>query len=172
MKLPPDVQFDEKVRLFIWRPHGLIDESAVNKIITILGEMEAGSAEPFNRFSDTSAAEAVDLNFKYIFHISFSAPYLSRSANKKCYFSDDRDTPALQQAARDLDPGLTDQSPHFSRTRRRRGLAESPNRFAAGSRRFKKGRDVGTKSYFPVPAGKSRSTQYRYLNRIVIVPRT
>jgi len=70
MKLPPDVQFDEKVRLFIWRPHGLIDESAVNRIITILGEMEAGSAEPFNRFSDTSAAEAVDLNFKYIFHIS------------------------------------------------------------------------------------------------------
>jgi hypothetical protein len=41
MKLPPDVQFDEKVRLFIWRPHGLIDESAVNRIITILGEMEA-----------------------------------------------------------------------------------------------------------------------------------
>ena len=70
MKLPPDVQFDEKVRLFIWRPHGLIDESAVNRIITILGEMEAGSAEPFNRFSDTSAAEAVDLNFKYIFHVS------------------------------------------------------------------------------------------------------
>ena len=70
MKLPPDVQFDDKVRLFIWRPHGLIDESAVNKIITTLGEMEARFFEPFNRFSDTSAAEAADLNFKYIFHVS------------------------------------------------------------------------------------------------------
>jgi len=82
MKLPPDVQFDAKLRLFIWRPHGLINESAVNKIITILGEMEASSAEPFNRFKDTSAAEAADLNFKYIFHVSFSAPYLLRSAIK------------------------------------------------------------------------------------------
>jgi len=70
MKLPPDVQFDEKVRLFIWRPQGLINESAVNKIITILSDMEASLAEPFNRFSDTSAAEAADLNFKYIFHVS------------------------------------------------------------------------------------------------------
>src|SRR5438067_4954538 len=66
----PDVQFDEKVRLFIWRPQGLINESAVNKIITILSDMEASLAEPFNRFSDTSAAEAADLNFKYIFHVS------------------------------------------------------------------------------------------------------
>jgi hypothetical protein len=70
MKLPPDIEFCEKVRLLIWRPHGLINESAVNKIITTLGEMEASSAKPFNRFSDTSAAEAVDLNFKYIFHVS------------------------------------------------------------------------------------------------------
>jgi hypothetical protein len=70
MKLPADVQFDEKVRLFIWRPQGLINESTVNKIITTLGEMEARFFEPFNRFSDTSAAEAADLNFKYIFHIS------------------------------------------------------------------------------------------------------
>ena len=33
-------------------------------------EMEARFFEPFNRFSDTSAAEAADLNFKYIFHVS------------------------------------------------------------------------------------------------------
>jgi len=70
MKLPPDVEFHEDIRLLIWKPRGLINESAVNKIITVLGEMEASSAEPFNRFSDTSAAEAVDLNFGYIFHVS------------------------------------------------------------------------------------------------------
>lgn len=70
MNLPPDVQFDEKVRLLSWRPHGLINESAVNKIIATLGEMEARFFEPFNRFTDTSAAEAADLNFKYIFHVS------------------------------------------------------------------------------------------------------
>ena len=70
MKLPSDVRFDEEAHLLIWRPRGAINEAAVNKIINLLGEMEARSGQPFNRFSDTSAAEAVDLNFRYIFHVS------------------------------------------------------------------------------------------------------
>lgn len=70
MKLPSDVGFDEEAHLLIWRPRGAINEAAVNKIINLLGEMEASSGQPFNRFSDTSAAEAVDLNFRYIFHVS------------------------------------------------------------------------------------------------------
>jgi hypothetical protein len=70
MKLPPDVEFYEDIRLIVWRPRGLVDKSAVSKIITVIGELETTSKEPFNRFSDTVRADAVDLNFEYIIHVS------------------------------------------------------------------------------------------------------
>ncbi len=70
MKFPPDVEFYEDIRLVVWRPHGLVNKEAVNKIITVLGELETALKEPFNRFSDTVAADAVDLNFEYIIHVS------------------------------------------------------------------------------------------------------
>jgi hypothetical protein len=70
IKLPLDVEFYEDIRLIVWRPHGLVDKSAVNKIITVIGELETTSKEPFNRFSDTLRADAIDLNFEYIIHVS------------------------------------------------------------------------------------------------------
>jgi len=70
IKLPPDVEFYEDIRLIVWRPRGLVNKAAVNKIITVLGELETALKEPFNRFSDTVAADAVDLNFEYIIHVS------------------------------------------------------------------------------------------------------
>ena len=70
MQLPSDVEFYEDIRLIVWRPRGLVDKSAVNKIITVIGELETTSKEPFNRFSDTLRADAVDLNFEYIIHVS------------------------------------------------------------------------------------------------------
>ncbi len=71
MKLPPaDVQFHEDVRLLVWRPHGVINEAAVKHIVTLIGDLEASSGNPFNRFTDTLAAEAIDLNFRFIFHVS------------------------------------------------------------------------------------------------------
>jgi hypothetical protein len=70
MKLPPDVEFHEDIRLLVYRPRGLVNKAAVNKIITVLGEFETAVKEPFNRFSDTVAADAVDLNFEYIIHVS------------------------------------------------------------------------------------------------------
>ena len=71
MKLPPaDLRFHEDVRLLVWRPRGVLNEAALKHIMTLLGDLEATSDEPFNRFTDTFAAEAVDLNFKYMFHVS------------------------------------------------------------------------------------------------------
>lgn len=70
IKLPPDVEFYEDIRLIVWRPRGLVNKAAVNKIITVLGELETALKEPFNRFSDTVAADAVDLNFEYIISVS------------------------------------------------------------------------------------------------------
>ena len=70
MKLPPDIQFHEDIRLLVYRPSGLVNEATVNKIITVVGELETRLKEPFNRFSDTVAADAVELNFEYIIRVS------------------------------------------------------------------------------------------------------
>ncbi len=70
MKLAPDVEFHEDIRLFIYRPHGVIDEQAIKKVISILEDLEARLREPFNRFSDTLGADEVELNFKYVIQVS------------------------------------------------------------------------------------------------------
>ena len=70
MKLPPDVEFHEDIRLLVYRPRGLIDESAINKITSVIDDLEAATQEPFNRFSDTLEAHEVELNFKYVIHVS------------------------------------------------------------------------------------------------------
>ena len=70
MILPRDVEFHEDVRLLVYRPRGLVNKAAVNKIISVVGELETMLKEPFNRFSDTVGADAVDLNFEYIIHVS------------------------------------------------------------------------------------------------------
>jgi len=70
IKLPPEVEFHEDIRLLVYRPRGLVNKAAVDKIITVIGELETTLNEPFNRFSDTLGADAVDLNFEYIIHVS------------------------------------------------------------------------------------------------------
>src|SRR5580765_6503462 len=70
MKLPSDVEFYENVGLLVWRPRGLLNEAAVNGIITVVGELETTLKEPFNRFVDTLAVDAHDLNFEYIIRVS------------------------------------------------------------------------------------------------------
>jgi len=69
-KLPPEVEYHENIQLMIYRPYGLLDESAVNKIISVLGDLEALVKEPFNRFTDTLETDEVELNFQYIIHVS------------------------------------------------------------------------------------------------------
>ena len=63
--LPPDVEFHEDVRLLVYRPRGLVNKAAVDKIISVVGELETTLKEPFNRFADTLQADAVDLNIEY-----------------------------------------------------------------------------------------------------------
>ena len=70
MKLPADVEFHEDIRLLIYRPHGVLNEQSVDKLVGIIGELESKLQEPFNRFSDTLAADEVELNFKYVIQVS------------------------------------------------------------------------------------------------------
>jgi hypothetical protein len=70
MKLPPEVQFHEDIRLLVYRPRGLIDAATVNKIISVIEEIETASQEPFNRFTDASGTHEVELNFRYVIQVS------------------------------------------------------------------------------------------------------
>jgi hypothetical protein len=70
MKLPPEIEFHQDIRLLIYRPHGLIDEAAINNVTSVIEELEAKTQEPFNRFSDTSATHDVELNFRYVIQVS------------------------------------------------------------------------------------------------------
>jgi len=70
MKLLPEIEFHEDIRLLIYKPRGLIDETAVKKIISVLEDLEAKLQAPFNRFFDTLEADEVELNFKYVIEVS------------------------------------------------------------------------------------------------------
>ena len=70
MKLSPDVEFHEDVRLFIYRPRGLLDQASVDMAINVLGDLEAKLKQPFNRFSDTSEIQRVELNYSYVIQVS------------------------------------------------------------------------------------------------------
>lgn len=70
MELPPDVEYVEDASLFVWRPHGVLNEGLVNNIIVFVREQEKTLGRPFNRFTDLSDLDAVDLNFDYVFHIA------------------------------------------------------------------------------------------------------
>ncbi len=70
MKLPPEIEFHPDIRLLVYRPRGLIDEAVLNKIISVIEDLEAETQEPFNRFSDTSETHEVELNFSYVIHVS------------------------------------------------------------------------------------------------------
>jgi hypothetical protein len=70
MILTPDIEFHENHRLFIYRPRGLLDEASVDRAVNILGDLEKELREPFNRFSDTSAIDRVELNYRYVIQVS------------------------------------------------------------------------------------------------------
>ena len=70
MKLSPEIEFHEDIHLLIYRPRGLIDEAAVNSVISVIEDIEAETQEPFNRFTDTSETHEVELNFRYVIDVS------------------------------------------------------------------------------------------------------
>ena len=88
---PPDVRFHEDVRLFLWRPYGVLDDAAITKVLSALEDLEAKLPDPFNRFSDTVGANEVELNFKYIIQVSLHRrlAYAGRPAVKSAILATD-----------------------------------------------------------------------------------
>ena len=91
MKLPPELRFHEEKRLLIYRPCGLLNEAAINEVLSALEDLETALKEPFNRFLDTLATDEVELNFKYITQISLHRrlSYTGRQAVKSATLATD-----------------------------------------------------------------------------------
>ena len=109
MKLPADVLFRKKLSLFVWKPHGILDETVVKEIIAFVDAVEAKSNTPFSRFADLSALDAVDLNFKFVFHIALHRRlvYASQPPTKSAFYVT---SPATTHYVK-LHAMLTDYSP-------------------------------------------------------------
>src|SRR5215510_5479726 len=99
-KLPHELEFHEDIRLLIYRPRGLVNEAALNNTLGALEDLEAKLQEPFNRFTDTLAADEVS-DSRYRFH-------------------DD----SLRKDARRTNSRFSHQSPCFPRPERSCGLVE------------------------------------------------
>ena len=70
MKLPAHVLFRKELSLILWKPHGILDQPLVNEIIAFIETAERRASKPFNRFTDMSALDMVDLNFNFVFYIA------------------------------------------------------------------------------------------------------
>jgi hypothetical protein len=88
IKPPADVEYHEEARLLIWRPRGILDESAVNKVLVDLLRRETMAAKPFNRFSDLSGVESFHLTFQYVFHVALyrRMSYIGRARIKSAFY--------------------------------------------------------------------------------------
>lgn len=70
MKLPANVLFRKEFSLILWKPRGILDQSVVNEIVAFIDTAERRASKPFNRFTDMSALDMVDLNFRFVFEIA------------------------------------------------------------------------------------------------------
>ena len=70
MKIPAHVLFRKELSLILWKPRGVLDETTVNDIVAFIEIGERRTIKPFNRFTDLSALDMVDLNFKFVFHVA------------------------------------------------------------------------------------------------------
>jgi len=70
LPLPTDFEFHQDVGLLIHRPRGVLNKATINKVVSLIGELEFTLKKPFNRFLDTVTAETVDLNLEYIRRVS------------------------------------------------------------------------------------------------------
>jgi len=92
-QLPPDVTFDTELNLLVWRPSGVLNEGAVNQVITFVGKKETEPGAVYLRFSDLSGLDSVELNFKYVFHVALyrRLTYANRPNVKSAFLVTDAD---------------------------------------------------------------------------------
>jgi hypothetical protein len=54
----------------VYRPRGILTEDRIQEIVEMLNEHEATADKPFNRFTDLSKLDALDVDFKTMIRVS------------------------------------------------------------------------------------------------------
>ena len=64
------VSFHRDLNLMVWQPRGVLDEPQVEEIISWLEQAEDEAQHPFDRFTDLSVLNAVELSIDYVYRVS------------------------------------------------------------------------------------------------------
>jgi hypothetical protein len=109
MNPPPNVVFHEELRLMVYRPRGILNEQGVAAIVEFLEKEEDRAETPFNRFTDNSKLDAVDLNFECVFRIALHRRlfYAQRPPVKSAFYVN---SPAIARIVK-MHALLTNHSP-------------------------------------------------------------
>src|SRR5690349_8512407 len=67
---PPDIYFRPDLGMLVWKPRGVLNEKVINRIVTFVRDEEAKSEANGLRFIDTTDLNAIELNFRYTFHVA------------------------------------------------------------------------------------------------------
>jgi hypothetical protein len=88
LKLPGDVLFHHDLQLLVFRPRGILDEKVVDEIVAFLEKAEERAEKPFNRYSDLSKIEALDLSFNYVVRVALHRrlTYMKHPPVKSAFF--------------------------------------------------------------------------------------
>ena len=88
MKLPPHAAFHHDIRLLVWRPRGILQEKQISEIVEFLEKEEDRAEKPFNRFTDTSALDAINSDPHFILRVSLHrrAVYAQRPPVKSAFY--------------------------------------------------------------------------------------
>ena len=101
--------FHHDLRLLVYRPTGILNAKEVTRIIEFLEHEEDRAAQPFNRFTDNSKLDAVDLDFDFVFKVSLHRRlvYAKHPPVKSAFYIN---SPAVARVVR-VHAILTDRSP-------------------------------------------------------------
>ena len=109
LTIPDDVQFHPDLHLMVFRNRGILDEERVNEVVAFIEQEEDLAERPFNRYSDLSKLDAVDLDFRFVFQISLyrRLVYGNRTPVKSAFYVT---SPATTRVVR-IHALMTDHSP-------------------------------------------------------------
>ena len=88
------VSFHTDLTLLVWQPRGILDEAHVEELISLLEETEDNAERPFDRYTDLSKLNSVEVSFDYVFRVSLyrRVVYGERSSVKSAFYAEDRAT--------------------------------------------------------------------------------
>jgi hypothetical protein len=93
----------------VFEPKGILDEPQVEKTVAMLEEIEQEVDQPFDRYTDLSKIDAIDLGFDFVFRVSLHRRrvYANKPSVKSAFYATSEATLRIAR----IHVMLTDHSP-------------------------------------------------------------